>query len=157
MSSSAELIFLRKDIRVDHPIELVRWYWKEVRRGPDYYGHPEVIIGDADAIEFGDLSWAVLLEGRPSSSAAQHLLHEAPISVEHISTEPLSELDFDQRADIGNIIFTMTKLNGFGTSLATKVLHVKRRRSVPVMDTGRSSAASCSRLGASELPQDVEQ
>ena len=67
-------IALRSDITVERPIELVRWYRNtdNVRRGSDYYRHSEVCADHVDAVEFGDLAWAVLLEGRPSSAAAQN-------------------------------------------------------------------------------------
>lgn len=133
MIAISSRIVLRDDIEVGEPLRLVEWYFKKVRRGPDYYRRSDVVVGDPDVVEFGDLAWAVLLEGQPKSLAAQSLLN-APISLKDVSSKPLAELDKDDRATVVNKIVELIELNGFGWSLATKVLHAKRRQTVPVMD-----------------------
>ncbi|MEN9646172.1 MAG: hypothetical protein RL238_2841 [Actinomycetota bacterium] len=126
-------IHIRADIVIDRPTVLLNWYSENVRRGPDYYFRVSPLL-DSDAIEFGDLAWAVLLEGRPSSAAAQSLLRRTPIALDAVPKEPLATLNQERRALIVDAIESLLWLDGFASSLATKVLHVRRRASVPVLD-----------------------
>ncbi|MCC5952800.1 MAG: hypothetical protein JJU45_11975 [Acidimicrobiia bacterium] len=132
------MIRLRYDVRVEDPDELLTWYQEHVRRGPDYYRH-HLTGGDPSRVEFGDLAWAVLLEGQPRSGAAQSLLSAAVhddsrLKIGHIPDEPLHSLSEEQRSDIVAAVVAMTGLHGFRAAVATKTMHPKRRHSIPVLD-----------------------
>lgn len=133
------MIRLRSDVVVTDPHALVRWYEANVSRGPDYYRLHHLTGADADRIEFGDLAWAVLLEGQPRSRAAQSLLRavvedDLLIDIHDVPDGPLHELGRGDRDRIAAKLVALTGLDGFRAALASKTLHPKRRHAVPVLD-----------------------
>ena len=134
------MIRLRRDVVAIEPDALLSWYQDRanVRRGPDYY-ELRLTSGDQERVEFGDLAWAVLLEGRPRSSAAQSLLQAVVTNnpctyIGDTPDQPLHELDEARRERIIGAVVQIITLSGFRAALATKTLHPKLRHSIPVLD-----------------------
>lgn len=122
---------------IPNPDYLLIWYHEYVSRGPDYFRSHHRTTGDPDRIEFGDLAWAVLLEGRPSSRAAQSLLRFTATdaaSLGGVPTLPLHEQSADQRRAVAEKVIELMGLPGLLASVATKTVHPKRRHAVPVLD-----------------------
>ena len=133
MTHSDVMIFTEA-VRIRHSDEFVRWYLENVRRGPDYYERRETET-NCDELSFGDLAWAVLLEGQPRSRAAQSLLKIVPYDISGIPPEPLHELDSAGLAAVADVIVRIIECtDGIAPALATKMLHPKRRATVPVCD-----------------------
>lgn len=137
---AATVIRLRHDVVATDPHALIGWYQDRanVRRGPDYY-ELRLQSGDPGRVEFGDLAWAVLLEGQPRSGAAQSLLqavvrNDPCTDIGDIPDEALHRLDGAQRERIVDAVERIIHLDGFRAALATKTLHPKRRHSIPVLD-----------------------
>jgi hypothetical protein len=121
-------------VRVRHAGDFAHWYLDNVSRGPDYY-EPRETETDSNELRFGDLAWAVLLEGQPRSRAAQSLLKVAPYDISSIPRVPLEELDSADLATIEHVIVELIdRTDGIAPALATKMLHPKRRATVPVCD-----------------------
>lgn len=127
---------LTDSIAVEEPTSYIDWYLNHdnVSRGPDYYRPPTMLNDQPDAIVFGDLAWGTLLEGRPSSTAAQQLLRARAIDISRVPSSPLGELSDYQCDAVVAGIRELAKLDGIRSALATKVLHPKRRASVPILD-----------------------
>lgn len=130
-------IQLRHDVAASHPDQLVDWYLTTVRRGADYFGSHQVRGLRPDHVDFGDLAWAVLLEGRPSSRAAQSLLEFSQSSaadLSDVSDEPLHALNTIEVDAVVRKIVELASLPCIRASVASKTLHPKRRHSIPVID-----------------------
>ena len=109
-----------------------------VKQGPDYYTASSRRIGrEPDSLEFGDLSWAVLLAGRPSADAAQSLFHAAPIDLTSLPKGvALQELEPEDARldDVVDAVKQLRALKGVAIAVAVKLLHPARPELVPVMD-----------------------
>jgi hypothetical protein len=127
------VLTLREDIRIRRPAELVEWYDANVKYGPTYYGDLAT-SGKVDEVGIGDLGWGLLLAGRPSGRAAQSLVADGPVGIGDVPVRSLQKLKKAERRQIVDGIMRIIELEGFGSALATKILHPKRRRSVPVFD-----------------------
>ena len=133
-SEPATPLAVREDIVIADPPSFVSWYLDHVRRGPAYYRRGGAIRGGAARLEFGDLAWAVLLEGRPSSMAAAGLLAMAPIDIGEVPNDPLHRLDDDGIEAIVSVVCTLTRVPGIASAVATKMLHPLRPATIPVLD-----------------------
>ena len=127
-------------ITATDPPSLVSWYLGPhgPAGGRRYYERSDVLTGSPDHVGLADVGWAVLLAGGPRYQAAARLI-DSPISVESVPSAPLHTLSSTQRAAIASCIGTfLTQKPGpathIGVSLATKMVHPKRRASVPVVD-----------------------
>lgn len=127
-------VLIRKDVEVIDAKRFVRWYGENVSRGPTYYGHSAVITGAAEAVGLADLGWAVLLAGRPSPLAAQSLIEMGPIEIRSVPSNPLHETSPSERQRIVDALVGLM-LPGIASSIASKMLHPKRRETVPVLDS----------------------
>jgi hypothetical protein len=130
----AEMLTLTDTVRVRHSQDFVALYPSLASRGPDYY---EVRANETDPnqLMFGDLAWAVLLEGQPRSVAAQTLLGIVPYDISGIPSTPLEELHFTDLQAIADVITDIRhQTKGIRSAIATKMLHPKRRATLPVLD-----------------------
>jgi hypothetical protein len=129
-----DILHLTETVQVCDAHNFVRWYLKNVRRGPDYY-RPRETETDVNELHFGDLAWAVLLEGQPRSLAAQSLLRVVPYDISGIPIAPLQELGSNDLASIADVIVQLiNRTDKIAAALATKMIHPKRRATVPVCD-----------------------
>jgi hypothetical protein len=133
-------IYFRGQLTATDPPCLVSWYLGPLGPpgGNAYYRSRTLLTGTTDEVGLADLGWAVLIAGAPRYRAAIRLADE-PVSIEAIPTAPLHMLlDSDRQSIAEGIRSFMNRHNGaaswLGTSLATKLVHPKRRASVPVMD-----------------------
>ncbi len=124
---------LREDIAIEDPWSFVDWYDRNVAFGPTYYGDWPT-PASPDEVSLSDLGWGVLLVGRPSGRAAHSLLCHGPVDISGVPTAPLHELDDHGCRQIVDAIYSIVELKGFASSLATKIIHPKRRASVPLLD-----------------------
>jgi len=132
--TDADVMIFTDTVRVRSPEDFIRWYLDHVLRGPDYY-EPRETETDRNALCFGDLAWAVLLEGQPRSIAAQSLLKTVPYDISGIPTAPLEELDSAGLAATRKVIaHLIERTEGIAPAIATKMLHPKRRATVPICD-----------------------
>ena len=122
------------------PARLVSWYLgpSGPRGGKRYYQRADVSTGKVNQVSLPDLGWAVLIAGRPTYQAAARLI-DAPIDIAPIPKRPLHAMSNNELAKIASCIGAfMKRTNGEATymavSLATKLIHPKRRKSVPVLD-----------------------
>lgn len=122
------------------PPSLVSWYLGPhgPAGGQRYYRRSDVLTGSVDEVGLADVSWAVLLAGGPRHQAAVHLI-DSPISVKSVPIAPLHMLSDQERAGVATCIGSfMARTSGvatyIGASLATKMIHPKRRAAVPVVD-----------------------
>jgi hypothetical protein len=128
-------------ISIEEPQVLIDWYNGDklnepgvpnVMHGPDYYASKR-ITGDPDELGFDDLPWAVLLDGQPRGDGALHLLKMQPVDISAISNKPLHLLNPADRRVIAEALEAVCG-RGVGCPIASKMLHPKRRESVPVLD-----------------------
>jgi len=125
-------LFLRKGReRIDDARALVDWYDEEVRFGPAYYAAAPPARPDVVGLE--DLGYAVLFAGRPGPLAAMSL-SKHPVDVSSLPDQPLAVLGPEAVQQITAGVLSLVDLPGFGSSLATKVLHKKRPATIPVLD-----------------------
>jgi len=120
--------------RVTNVRSRVQYYDAQVRNGPSYYRY--VPVTPADELSLEDLALCVLLEGQPSSGAARELA-ELAAADRDLSGVPTTELHLTSDVERGRIIDTVMRvvqLKGFASSLATKLLHKKRPRTIPILD-----------------------
>lgn len=105
-------------------------------QGPDYYSPPRTpMMGHLDYVDFHDIAWAVLLAGQPRGRAAQALLRTGPHSIESIPSRKLADLSDDEVSTTAARLWELqNELSGFRTAMITKVVHPKRRATVPVID-----------------------
>jgi hypothetical protein len=132
-STDADTLRFTDDVQVVGASRYVEWYREHVRRGPTYYRHADTGLSD-DFVSVHDLGWAVLLEGRPSSAAAQALVLKGEIDISSIPRSALETLDDDQCELVVDGIMMLVALEGFRSSLASKVLHPKRPGTIPILD-----------------------
>jgi hypothetical protein len=107
------------DVVVVKPARFIEWYLDppNVTRGPSYYRRSDVETGTDDAVGFADLAWAVLLEERPASRAAQSLLEATPVALPELSTS-LHDTSRGERDEIANVLMALVALDGFASSVA---------------------------------------
>jgi hypothetical protein len=131
----------RYTITIEKPQLLIDWYGGDnpdkpgipnVKHGPDYYASKRV-TGDPDELGFADLPWAVLLDGQPRGDGALHLLKLNPFDISHLPNVPLHRTTPAEREAIALAIEAICG-SGIGCPIASKMLHPKRRESVPVLD-----------------------
>lgn len=122
---------------------LLAWYDQHVKQGPSYYRYRSETDPDRATVE--DLGIAVLFEGQPRSRAARTLV-DAPIDLGGVTKRPLHETTADDRAGVVDVILELVgrQGSGFGSSLATKVLHKKRPATIPILDNQAVYATLCS-------------
>lgn len=133
----------------------IEYYDAQVRNGPTYYRY--VPVTPADELSLEDLALCVLLEGRPSSRAARRLAELSAVDRD-LSDVPSVELHLttdEERGLIVEAIMRIVRLDGFASSLSTKLLHKKRPRTIPVLDNQAIYATMLSTTwhGASGLPR----
>jgi len=101
--------------------------------GPEYFDHKPITCPDAVCLE--DLAVTLLVNSRAGSKAALGVLkncHEINLAqLPGVSLEDTSSLQRDQVADM---IATIARWTGFGASIASKMLHKKRPRLIPILD-----------------------
>ncbi len=139
MADEARRLTLRTwgtPLAVEVPAELVSWYLGaagtvNVKYGPTYYQTTSTTPEDIVSLE--DLGFAVLFVGRPSSLAARSLA-TTRVDIGTVPHKPLHMLDDDGRKAVVDAVMDIVGLDGFGSALATKVLHKKRPATVPVLD-----------------------
>ena len=134
---------IRYDIEIRAPVRFVEWYLANVRRGPTYYQRQDLTTGDPNTISLADLGWAVLLEGRPSSLAAMSLIQHGPIDITDLPDKALHHTTSDEQETIVDALCTLISLPGLRSSIASKMLHPKRRHSVPVLDNQAIFGSFC--------------
>lgn len=122
---------------------LLDYYEEEVRHGPAYYRHQPTT--DPNTVTLEDLGAAVLLEGQPRSRAARTLV-DAPLDLRDVPDRALHETTAEERDRITDVILQLVgqRGSGFGSSLATKVLHKKRPATIPILDNQAVFATLCS-------------
>lgn len=117
--------------RIREPKNLVDRYDAEVRFGPAYYR--AAWPTNRHTVQIADLAYAVLLAGRPRPEAAK-ALSEQELDIGFVPDRPIEELNAIEHEAVVDGIMLLVRLPGFGCAVATKVLHKKRPKTVPVLD-----------------------
>jgi hypothetical protein len=136
-------LWIRKDVVVDEPAQFIDWYLEHVGSGRSYYGRPDVTTGAEDTVGLADLGWTVLLGAGPRWRAARSLVDAGPIDISAVPTTPLHDTNHDERERIVDALMELVRLPGFRSSIASKALHPKRRRSVPILDNEAIFGSFC--------------
>lgn len=124
--------------RLDRQVECVEdllreWRVREAEWGELYLGFEPVTPPDTLLVE--DLAVTMLINSRVAGQAAAAVLrHGSSLDLASMPDKPLEETTADERQQLSELIGTMTSWPWVGASLATKTLHKKRPRLVPVLD-----------------------
>lgn len=109
--------------------------WREQERdlGQLYLEHNPVTPPDRLLVE--DLAVTMLLNSRVAASAATSVFrHGAMVDLGLLPDKALEETTDRERQAVARVIGGIASWRGFGGSLATKTLHKKRPRLIPVLD-----------------------
>lgn len=124
----------RLDRRVEGVEDRLReWRVREADWGELYLEFEPATPPDVLLVE--DLAVTMLINSRVAGQAAAAVLrHGSSLDLASIPDRPLEETTADERQRLAELIGTMTSWPWVGASLATKTLHKKRPRLVPVLD-----------------------
>jgi hypothetical protein len=124
----------RNERRVGDVEHLLReWRVKEAGFGQLYLEHEPVTPRDRLVVE--DLAATMLVNSRVSARAAAAVHRNgAMVDLASLPDKPLEETTSDERAQVADVIGTMTAWPWVGASLATKTLHKKRPALIPILD-----------------------
>lgn len=124
----------RLDRRVEDVEDLLReWRVREADWGELYLEFEPATPPDILLVE--DLAVTMLINSRVAGQAAAAVLrHGSSLDLASMPDKPLEETTADERQRLSELIRTMTSWPWVGASLATKTLHKKRPRLVPVLD-----------------------
>lgn len=128
-------------VQITNPASKIEWYRgstrgvPNVRHGPSYYDfRSDPTEVRYQELTIADLGFATLLDGRPSADAAQSIA-ECPMSIAGVPDDPLETLDVTAIPSLAAEIARLCRLRGWGPAVSTKTLHIKRRATVPVLDS----------------------
>ena len=122
------------DRRVEGAEDLLReWRVREADWGQLYLEFKPATPPDVLLVE--DLAATMLINSRVAGQAAAAVLRNGhSLTLGAFSDKPLEETTADERLRLADMIGTMTSWPWVGASLATKTLHKKRPRLIPVLD-----------------------
>ncbi len=120
--------------RVENVEELAReWRVREADWGQLYLEFEPATPPDVLLVE--DLAATMLINSRVAGQAAAAVLRHGPsLDLSSLPDKPLEETTPEERRRAAEFIGTMTSWPWVGASLATKTLHKKRPRLIPVLD-----------------------
>jgi hypothetical protein len=82
-----------------------------------------------------DLAVTILINSRVGPAAFKSVQdHGAELDLTKLSDIPLEETSSGMRGQVAHLIVQVTGWDGFAASVATKVLHKKRPRLIPILD-----------------------
>ena len=82
-----------------------------------------------------DLAVTILINSRVGPAAFKSAQdHGAELDLAKLPDMPLEETSVDMRGQVARLIADVARWDGFAASVATKVLHKKRPRLVPILD-----------------------
>jgi len=124
----------RLDRRVEGAEDLLReWRVREAEWGELYLEFEPATPPDVLLVE--DLAVTMLINSRVAGQAAAAMLrHGASLDLASMPDRPLDETTAGERQQLSELIGTMTSWPWVRASLATKTLHKKRPRLIPVLD-----------------------
>ena len=124
----------RLDRRVEAVEDLLReWRVREADWGQLYLEFKSATPPDVLLVE--DLAVTMLINSRVAGQAAAAVLRNgSSLDLAALPDKPLEETTADERRRVADLIGTMTSWPWVGASLATKTLHKKRPRLIPVLD-----------------------
>lgn len=122
------------DRRITDAEELLReWRDLEADWGQLYLEFQPSTPPDTLLVE--DLAATMLINSRVAGQAAASVLRSgASLDLASLPDKPLEETSSDERQMLAELIGTMTSWPWIGASLATKTLHKKRPRLIPILD-----------------------
>jgi hypothetical protein len=90
---------------------------------------------DPDRLMPEDLAVTILINSRVGPAAFKSAQdHGAQLDLAGLPDMPLEETSVDTRAQVARLIADVAGWDGFAASVATKVLHKKRPRLIPILD-----------------------
>ena len=90
---------------------------------------------DPDQLLPEDLAVTILINSRVGPAAFKSVQDNgAGLDLAALPDMPLEETSADKRAQVAHLIAQVARWDGFAASVATKVLHKKRPRLIPIMD-----------------------
>jgi hypothetical protein len=124
--------------RLDRHLEdvealLDEWRVREASWGQLYLEHQPAT--PADLLMLEDLAVTMLINSRVAGQAAAAVLRHGPsLNLCALPDKPLEQTTPGEREQVAEVIATMTSWSWIGASLATKTLHKKRPRLIPILD-----------------------
>jgi hypothetical protein len=90
---------------------------------------------DPDRLWPEDLAVTILINSRVGPAAFKSVQDSGDgLDLSALPDMPLEETSADQRKRVAHLIAQVARWNGFAASVATKVLHKKRPRLIPILD-----------------------
>ncbi len=90
---------------------------------------------DPDRLVPEDLAVTILINSRVRPAAFKSAQdHGAELDLAPLADMPLEETSADMRCQVAHLIAQVAQWDGFAASVATKVLHKKRPRLIPILD-----------------------
>jgi hypothetical protein len=132
---------LRLGQQQQHFIQDARTYCEDFQTDDDgrfYYDHKSKTSSDRVVVE--DLGVTLLLNSRVGSRAAGSI-RNADFIIDDLPDVPLVDASSEQIDHLADKIVSLAMRDGFGASVATKLLHKKRPHFVPVLDNQSISGA----------------
>ena len=121
--------------KLDRIITDAELYLTEYRNDTGYLYQNYQMITSPDRVVPEDLAVTLLMNSQVGWRAFQTLYeHGHTIDLSHLTSKPLEQTSKEERKQVASIIAQMAQLPGFGSSVATKVLHKKRPYLIPVLD-----------------------
>jgi uncharacterized protein DUF6308 len=112
---------------------LREWRVREADWGQLYLEFEPATPSDVLLVE--DLAATMLINSRVAGQAAAAVLRNGDsLALASWPDKPLEQTTADERRGLAELIGTMTKWPWVGASLATKTLHKKRPRLIPILD-----------------------
>jgi Family of unknown function (DUF6308) len=88
-----------------------------------------------DQLVLEDLGPTILINARFGTTAAMSLVqHAADLDLKTLPACALESSSDDERQRVAELVATVARWSGFGTSTATKALHKKRPALIPILD-----------------------
>ncbi len=128
---------------VDNIPARIDWYKAQVAFGPMYYSD---FPAPSDALGAAELAFGTLLGAwqrpMPRIQTFKSLLNAGEATIQDIPTTPLGDCSPDQLCALAEGLSSRAySWDGFGVSTVSKVIHRKRRASVPILDRQAVSGA----------------
>ena len=119
----------------DHQLADAARYLTAYRQDSGYPYLLHIPCTPPDRLVLEDLGPTILINPRFGTTAAMSLVQHADgLDLAALPSSTLESSTGDERQQVAELVTTVARWSGFGTSTATKVLHKKRAALIPILD-----------------------
>ncbi len=127
------LVMSFRNLPVEGVEDLLARFDQEDIGGPEYFDHEPITCPDVVCLE--DLAVTLLVNSRADLRAARSIVqHVHEIDLSQLPNISLQDTSPQQRDQVAAFLAAMSAWEGFAAARATKLLHKKRPKLVPILD-----------------------